>query len=87
MHDLKTSNLNLLYHKMGRGKAWEVEENELLTRAWIAASEDRIAGADQNLRFSSSLDSSLNAFGSTYIVGCFGVGSVQRVRAQLILVE
>ena len=32
---------------MGSGKAWDVEENELLARAWIVASEDPVAGNDQ----------------------------------------
>lgn len=35
---------------MGRGKAWDLEENETLARAWIAASEDPIAGADQKAK-------------------------------------
>ena len=32
---------------MGRGKNWDAEENCVLSRAWIAASEDPIAGTDQ----------------------------------------
>lgn len=32
---------------MGRGKAWDIDENEVLARAWISASEDPIAGVDQ----------------------------------------
>lgn len=32
---------------MGRGKSWESTENEVLARAWIAASEDPITGINQ----------------------------------------
>lgn len=32
---------------MGRGKNWDAEENCVLARAWIASSEDPIAGTDQ----------------------------------------
>lgn len=32
---------------MGRGKNWSAEENEHLARAWLAASEDPVVGADQ----------------------------------------
>lgn len=32
---------------MGRGKAWSVEENELLAKVWILTSEDPIVGMDQ----------------------------------------
>lgn len=32
---------------MGRGKTWDSHENQALARAWVAASEDPIAGTDQ----------------------------------------
>ena len=33
--------------EMGRGKSWDLHENETLARAWIAASEDPVVGIDQ----------------------------------------
>lgn len=41
---------------MGRGKSWDIDENEVLARAWIAASEDPVVGADQKAkRFSEAM--------------------------------
>lgn len=35
---------------MGRGKAWDVDENAVLAKAWVSASEDPVAGADQKAK-------------------------------------
>ncbi|PXF39923.1 hypothetical protein BWQ96_10367 [Gracilariopsis chorda] len=35
---------------MGRWKNWDAEENDVLARAWIAASEDPITGTDQTCK-------------------------------------
>lgn len=48
---LKLEAASLHNHRnMGRGKAWDVDENCLLARAWVSASEEPVAGADQKAK-------------------------------------
>ena len=73
--------------EMRRGKSWDLHENETLARAWIAASEDPVAGIDQRGKvFFDTMHRRFSEKGpesSTGVEGRYGLRTADSIRKHL----